>query len=56
MHSDHDLMDNRDDCDECAPMRVPHFYTLGNQRIRLPGILHLRLSFCNRLCNIELLA
>lgn len=56
MHSDHGLMDDRDDCNVCSPMRVPRFYALGHQCIRLPGILHLSLSLFNRLCDIELLA
>ena len=52
MHSDHNLVDDCDDCDECGPMRIPYFCALDPSCRKLLEILHLRVSFLERLCNI----
>ena len=55
MHHHHNPVDNRDDCDERRPMRVPFLYALG-RCVAIHWVLHLRIPFCDGLCNIKLLA
>ena len=56
MHSHHNLVDDCNVCDECGPMRVPHFCALDPPCRELLEILHLRVSFLDRLRDIQLFA